>query len=56
MRKRFKKSAKKVKDLVPDNVSELNPLAKKEEPTPSLPVNIFIRFSIPNTALSSLHL
>jgi hypothetical protein len=36
MRKRFRKSAKKVKDLVPDNVSELNPLAKKEEPTPSL--------------------
>jgi parvulin-like peptidyl-prolyl isomerase len=31
MRKRLKKSAKRVKDLVPDNVSELNPLAKKQE-------------------------
>jgi parvulin-like peptidyl-prolyl isomerase len=36
MAKRFKKGAKKVRDMVPDNVSELNPLTKKEEPAPSL--------------------
>jgi hypothetical protein len=35
-RKSFRKKAKKVRDLVPDNVAELNPLVKKQEEPPNL--------------------